>query len=262
MTYNYFYSISQVYQIFLIKLKAEIKESKILFFWFFLEPVAFILLFYLIFGSLRGFASEDFLSFLIIGKFCFLIFTKFLFSTARILRSYKVQIRSLDFYIFNYYSINSLTLMLKFSPLILLFIIYFLFNTHNLMKLSMVLIILISIILIAKFFGIIFSLIYVYFSSFDIILSILPLVLLFSSGVFFDLNNISNDLIRDILFLNPLAISINDMRIIFNTTQSFQLFIFIKYLIFNISSLILISFCFLYIDRSKKLKNQISLNLP
>ena len=95
----------------------------------------------------------------------------------------------------------------------------------------------------------------------DILFSILPLLLLFCSGVFFDLNDIKDELIKQILFLNPLAVIINDLRqIILDNLNNFN-FMFKHYLIFFLSTLL--NFITIkYLVQTKKNMNQISLNLP
>lgn len=257
---NYF-KFNHLYNIFKFRVQAEIKESKILFIWFFIEPLAFIMLFYFIFGSLQG-NSENFLTFIIIGKFSLIIFVKYLFSTARILRAWKNNIKNNDVLIINYYAIHFFHITMKFIPIIFVLYVYILFiKPLGLSDFINICIIILNTILLAFLFGVLFSIIYIYYPQMDILFSILPLLLLFCSGVFFDLNDIKDELIKQILFLNPLAVIINDLRqIILDNLNNFN-FMFKHYLIFFLSTLL--NFITIkYLVQTKKNMNQISLNLP
>lgn len=197
----------------IFNIKFEIKNSRILFFWFFIEPLIFISLFVLIFGNILQSQNKDYLTFIIIGKFCYSIFLKIFLNMSNVLRKNKSYIKKLNYNLYNYYLIDFVKVMLKLSIIIIFWIIYLeIFFDTNLILYFNFFIILISLIMTAFTLGLIFSIIYLYIIEMEIILSLLPLFLLFCSGVFFDLNDINNHVLKRILFLNPLAIFIDDAR--------------------------------------------------
>ncbi|MGY3568453.1 ABC transporter permease [Vibrio paucivorans] len=197
-----------------MKLKSQSKKLILSYLWWVFEPLLFVSMYYLVFELLLSRGGENFLSFLIIGKVIYLWFSKSIISTSKALILNKKVINQCDMpkWVFPL----AHTIETSYNTLIS-FLVLFLFlwingfmptlNYIHLIPLTAITLLLIGSI------GFVGALLVGFVRDFMNLIRIGMTGLMFLSGVFWDVNSIENESMKEfILLYNPLAVVINSYR--------------------------------------------------
>ena len=192
-----------------LKQKNDIKNNKVLYFWSLFDPIFLMIILYFIFNNEK---NNNFFAFLLIGKFCYVLFIKFFNNFSNLLdrnkNNYNVNI-NLNRLIF----IDSFFELIKNFPFILGLMVYCIFFLNFSISIFFDLIFIIfSIIIISISTSFFFKYLEYLNHSFLIVNQTLPLYLLFASGIFFEIGDVNNIYFKLLLELNPLSILIANLR--------------------------------------------------
>lgn len=204
-----------------MSLKIEASRLLLSYLWWVLEPILFVLVFYLVFEIFLNSGRENFLLFLVCGKIPFIWFAKSITVASGSIVKNKGLISQLDVpnIIFPYTSV--LEVLYKNSVTILFMLAFVLSQGINPKWVWFWL----ALIIFAQFLMIVLcslicAFLVSFYDDFRNIVSLGITFLMFSSGIFWDINVISDPFMREmILVLNPLAFIIDCYRQILITGQ-------------------------------------------
>ena len=243
-----------------LRLKSEVKNSKSMYYWTYIEPLFLALLFYLVFSVFYK-SSNSFVIFILSGKFFYLIFIKLFINFSNIFISYKEILKKNDLSKYHLIIFETYFQLNKFFIFIILFTLYviYLIISHNLsfVILFYYLFLVLTLIINALAFGLILSIIRVIFTPSVVLIEIMPLILLFASGIFFEIETINSNLIKQFLYINPLAFFIKDLRAVifdFNMNNAVVLLIIV------FLSFVSIELSTKYVSFSKNFNKKLFLN--
>jgi len=193
-------------------LKSESQKSYGGFLWHLIAPSSYILIFYLAFNSGFSGRPDSFFSFVIVGVMFYRMVILALSEALTVIENNMWLLNFYDFpkvLLFLSRFILSFTKFLFFA--IFAFIIIFYLNDFNLLTIfRLTLVFILNIFFLFSLF-VILACLAPLIKDISAIWEIITLGLLFTSGVFVDINSY-NTLIQDILWLNPLAIFIDFYR--------------------------------------------------
>lgn len=212
MTFSRFLSLVHVQAV--MKLRSQANTLVLSYLWWVLEPILYVLLFYFVFKYVLYRGGEDFLIFLVVGKIPFLWFSKSVNSGANSIvenRGLVLQ-RSIPKIIFPFVNCQE-SLYKQSVAFIVLFIALIVSGFHNFGNwLNVIPIILLQYILVlgvASFFSIFVT----FAPDFRMVIQLFMMGLMFTSGIFWDVNLIQDPEIKDLLLLlNPMAAIIQGYR--------------------------------------------------
>jgi lipopolysaccharide transport system permease protein len=197
-----------------MNLKAEASRFILSYLWWVIEPLLFVLIFYLVFDILLNNGRADFLLFLTCGKIPFLWFSKSVTSASNSIVQNKGLIHQIDMpkALFPYVSVHE-ALYKQWVVFLVLFGVVILYGYQpepNWFWLIPVMFVQYGLILVCSLLG---ALCVSFVGDFRIIISMCMMFLMFSSGIFWDINAIANPVLRDlILTYNPIAFLIDAYR--------------------------------------------------
>ena len=196
-----------------LSLKAEASRLYLSYLWWLIEPVLFVLVFYFVFEMLLGYGREDYLLFLMCGKIPFLWFSKSVTSASNSIVQNRGLIGQVDISkaVFPYISVQESLYkqLVVFIVLLLIVISYGYPLTWNWVWLIPVISVQYLLILLCSLMG---ALLVSYIQDFRLIIALAITFLMFSSGIFWDVNTVSPSIKTYVLIFNPLAYLIDAYR--------------------------------------------------
>ncbi|USE00341.1 ABC transporter permease [Vibrio sp. SCSIO 43133] len=197
-----------------MKLKSQSNKLTLSYLWWVLEPLLFVLMFYVVFEYLLKRGGEDYFSFLVIGKTVYLWFSKTIISASKGMIENKNIISQRDIPKWIFPIVNILESYYKTSiSFAVLFIMLWLngfpptVSYIHLIPLSLLMTLLICAL---SFVG---SLLVSFARDFMNLIRISMMGMMFMSGVFWDIKSIEDEHTREILLLyNPLSMIIDAFR--------------------------------------------------
>jgi lipopolysaccharide transport system permease protein len=229
-----------------MRLKADAKKMVLSYIWWALEPLMYAGMFYLVFTYLRSSGNDHFFIFLMLGKIPYLWFAKGATSASTSISANKglISLRPISKWIFPMVVAQETLYKQVVAFIVLIVLVLADGFWHLSFWWQLIPLILIQYLLICGL-GMIFSIFVTYSSDFGMLINMLMLGLMFSSGVFMDLNQISDPVIKDMMLLyNPLAALINAYRQVLMLGQGVEwirllptMFITVSFLLIGITSL-------------------------
>lgn len=219
-----------------MKMKAQANKLVLSYLWWVLEPLLFVSLFYFVFEFLLQRGGENYLLFLVVGKIVYLWFSKSIVTASNGIVHNRGIIgqRSIPKWIFPLVNIQE-TLYKSLISFSLLFGMLWLmghepwFGYWQLIPLMIITYVLICAI------GMFCAILVTFARDFSNLINLGMMGLMFGSGVFWDINNIQDPEIRQIIFeLNPLAAILDGFRKILISQSSIDLFSYIPAFIFSV----------------------------
>lgn len=197
-----------------MKLKSQSNKLTLSYLWWVLEPLLFVFMFYVVFEYLLNRGGEDYFSFLIIGKIIFLWFSKTVISASKGLIENKSIIIQRDIPKWIFPMVNILESYYKTAVSFLVLFLILWFNGLPPTKYYIHLIILTFIMsFLISSLGYLGSLLVAFSRDFMNLIRIGMTGMMFMSGVFWDIREIQDENIRDLILLyNPLALIIDAYR--------------------------------------------------
>lgn len=211
---NYFQSVSLATTMAGMRLKSEASNLALSYLWWVLEPLLFVAVFYLVFEKFLSRGGEGFILFLMVGKIPFLWFSKTVNSSANALISGKSIMGQADFpkHIFPYVVVqeNSQKQWVVFLALFAFVVLNGCEITINWLFIPLVILANYLLILAASMIS---AWIVVFLRDFRMIINMGTMFLMFTSGIFWDINSIPNEQTREMLLnFNPLAFILDAYR--------------------------------------------------
>ncbi len=197
-----------------MSLKAEASRLYLSYLWWILEPLLFVLVFYLVFEILLNFGRENFLLFLICGKIPFLWFSKSVTLASNSIVQNKGLIGQIDMpkALFPYVSIQE-SLYKQWVVFLVMFgvvIVYGYLPEWNWLWLIPLIIVQYGFIVVCSLIGAFFV---SFVSDFRMLITMGMMFLMFASGIFWDINAIQDLQLRElVLVCNPIAFFIDGYR--------------------------------------------------
>jgi len=195
-------------------LKAEASRFILSYLWWVIEPLLFVLVFYFVFEVLLKTGREDFLLFLFCGKIPFLWFSKSVTAASNSIVQNRGLINQIDMSkaLFPYVSVHEALYKQWVVFLVLFGMVLFkgYYPTFNWLWLLPLILVQYGLILVCSMIG---ALCVSFVGDFRMLINMGMMFLMFSSGVFWDINRISSNQMRDlILTWNPVAFLIDAYR--------------------------------------------------
>ena len=216
-------------------LKAEASKLQLSHIWWVLEPLLFVAVFYVVFSFFLKTGTENFVFFLMCGKVPFLWLSKTVTQASSSILENKGLIAStrINKIIFPYVVVQEIVYK-QWVVFLLLFTMAFYFGSTPSALWVWLLPILLTNYLLIVGLSLACALITTFFHDFKIVISMGMLLLMFVSGIFWDINNIQDEYWRNILItVNPLAFLIESYRDVLMYKQTPN--------VFHLSSLALIT---------------------
>lgn len=207
-------SLSLIHTKATMKLKSQANTLILSYLWWVLEPVMLASMFYVVFKYLRGVENEDFFTFLITGKIIFLWFSKSVSTASNSLFVNRglINQRIIPKIIFPMADIQE-----TFYKQIVVFMVLLGllalngYTGYSYWWQAIVLTLLLYILIAGVAFA--FTIFVTYIPDFKTIIQMIMMGLMFSSGIFFDINTIADPAIKEAIFTyNPLALIIDGYR--------------------------------------------------
>lgn len=197
-----------------MSLKADASRFYFGYFWWILEPLLYVAVFYVVFDVLLGTRQENFLVFLMVGKLTFVWFSKSVVHASRTIVSSKGLIGNIDLpkTLFPLVAIQE-GLYRQAAVFALLFVFLLLSGysvTANWLWLAPVLLVNYLMIVVASLVGA--FLVCIVF-DFTVIIALSMIFLLFTSGIFWDVRALPDPRMAEwVLLVNPLAFIVDAYR--------------------------------------------------
>jgi len=195
-------------------LKAEASKFILSYLWWVIEPLLFVLIFYLVFEVFLDRGRDDFLLFLVCGKIPYLWFSKSVTSASISIVQNRGLINQVEMpkALFPYASVQE-AMYKQWVVFLVLFgvVTFYGFRPElNWFWLVPVVVVQYALILACSLLG---ALCVSFFGDFRMVINMGMLFLMFSSGIFWDVNDIADPATRDLLLTcNPLAFLIDAYR--------------------------------------------------
>lgn len=216
---------SLIHTMAVMNLRSQANTLFLSYLWWVLEPLLYAMLFYFVFKYLLQRGGNDFFIFLLVGKIFYLWFSKSVTVASSSINAAKglISQRNLSKYLFPLIAVVEVTYkqILAFCVLLVMLLLNGYADVHLWWQI-------IPLIFLQFCFvcglGFAFSLFMTYFPDFKMLLPLFMMSMMFSSGVFWDVNAISNESIREILFVaNPLLTFLDSYRQVLMYGNSLQL---------------------------------------
>ncbi len=195
-------------------LKAEASRFILSYLWWIIEPLLFVGTFYLVFEVLLNTGRQDFLLFLICGKIPFLWFSKSVTAASQSIVNNKGLINQVDIpkSLFPYVSVHE-TLYKQWVVFLIMFGVvtfYGYMPELNWLWLIPLLFVQYGLILLCSLVG---ALCVSFVGDFRMIITMGMMFLMFASGIFWDIDMVTNPALRDLMLTcNPIAFLIDAYR--------------------------------------------------
>ncbi|MCU7795567.1 MAG: ABC transporter permease [Candidatus Thiodiazotropha sp. (ex Myrtea spinifera)] len=222
-------SVRQVFELVDVQarmsLKAEASRLYLSYIWWVLEPILFILVFYLVFEILLNIGRENYLLFLICGKIPFLWFSKSVTNASNSIVQNKGLIGQLDMpkYLFPYISIQE-SLYKQWVVFFVMFgvvITYGYLPEWNWLWLIPLMIAQYGLIVV---FSLLAALMVSFIGDFRMLINMGMMFLMFASGIFWDINAIADPQLREWVFIyNPMTFLIDGYRQVLMRQSTYSL---------------------------------------
>lgn len=219
-----------------MKMKAQANKLVLSYLWWVLEPLLFVLMFYVVFEYLLQRGNDDFFIFLMVGKIVYMWFSKSITTACQGLVQNKGIIgqRSIPKWIFPLVNIQESSYKAIISFILLFFVLvvngyYPHFGYWQLLPLLGYTYLLICGI------GVFSAILVAIAKDFANLIQLGMMGVMFGSGIFWDINALPNEQVKDLLFIiNPMALIVDGFRqvVMYNNILDFS--IFIPGLIFSI----------------------------
>ncbi|WP_108947117.1 ABC transporter permease [Shewanella halifaxensis] len=199
--------IALIHVMAIMKLKSQSTKLILSYFWWVLEPLFHVLTFYLVFNFLLGRGEGDFFTFLMVGQIPFLWFQKSVLSASTSLGQNLglIMTKAMPKYIFPTVNIQEATYKQLFVFAILFM---FLSTSGSLLEVNWLDFILLCLVQYIFMLGIgwIFSILVAYAPDFSMLIPVFMMGLMFSSGIFWDVNSLPEGVIKELVFtINPMV---------------------------------------------------------
>ncbi|KPV96541.1 Teichoic acid translocation permease protein TagG [Pseudoalteromonas sp. P1-9] len=197
-----------------MKLKAQSNVMVLSYLWWVIEPLIYGILFYFIFNLMMFQKSENFFIFILIGKVHFLWFSKSVIAGANSIIENKglISQRVIPKYVFPLVNCQELLLKQVISLLTLIAIVLCFGYSVSITWLQLVPLTLTMYGFICGI-SLIASVFVTYAQDFRVIIQMAMMGLMFTSGIFWDINMIDDQQVQQVLFTyNPLAALIDSYR--------------------------------------------------
>lgn len=224
-------------------LRADASALVLGYFWWILEPLIWVAIFYLVFAYILDSPRADFLNFLIVGKLPFQWFSGGLTTCAQALVSAAglVSVRPVP---------KSLLVLGKFQQtnyrqlavFALLFVYLLLSGREAALTWCWVLLIAGAQFVLIAALGLIAAVMVCVAQDFSRVIQMFVIFMLFSSGIFWDVRSLAPDLQNLILTLNPMAVILDAYRqaLLYNEVPDVPRLLFITGLFSGLSALMMI----------------------
>jgi lipopolysaccharide transport system permease protein len=228
-----------------MKLKSQANTLVLSYLWWVLEPLLFVALFYFVFKYVLYRGSEDFFLFLMVGKIPFLWFSKAVNSGANSIVQNKglIMQRVIPKVIFPLVNCQEAFYKQLFAFSVL--IIFLVFNGHTNFQnwwqlIPLILLQYILIVGVASFFAVFVTLA----RDFTVIIAMFMMALMFTSGIFWDINLIQDQSMKELLLtLNPLAALIDGYRQVLIYDNTLNIKYMVAVLVWGLMSLSVGAYC-------------------
>ena len=198
----------------LAELRAEAARAYLGFLWWIIEPVLYMAAFYVVFGIIFQRGGPDFVPFLLCGLLVWKWFGSTVVASSNTIMANAALMQQvyLPKYLFPsiVVVINTLKFLLVFSVLLVFLLVYGIRPTEA--WLCLPLIILTQFLLVASIAGLVSATV-PFVPDFRLFLDNAMMMLLFLSGIFFDIGTLS-DKLQTIIRLNPMAVLIESYRVV------------------------------------------------
>jgi len=224
-----------------MKMKAQANKLVLSYLWWVLEPLLFVSLFYVLFEYLLQRGGEDFFTFLIVGKIVYLWFSKSVVTASMGLMQNRgiIAQRALPKWIFPLVNIQESTYKSIVSFILLMLVLMLNGYYPHSGYWQLIPLLMLTYLLICGV-GFVCALLVTLAQDFSNLIQLGMMGVMFGSGIFWDINSISNPENRDLIFTyNPMALLINDFRQVLMYDQSVDL---TRYGFCLLVSVVLISF--------------------
>lgn len=197
-----------------MNLKAEASRFVLSYLWWVIEPLLWVAIFYFVFDVLLNSGRADFLLFLVCGKIPFMWFSKSVNAASNSIVLNKGLIHQVDMpkSLFPYVSVHE-ALYKQWPVFLVLFAVvafYGFYPELNWLWLLPVVVVQYGLILVCSLLG---ALCVSFIIDFRVVISMSMMFLMFTSGVFWDINAIQNTVLRDlVLTYNPIAFLLDAYR--------------------------------------------------
>lgn len=197
-------------------LKAEASKMYLSYFWWVLEPILFVSVFHLVFSFLLNRGTDQFVFFLMCGQIPYLWFSKSVITASGSILQNRGLIASIRIpkVIFPYTAIQQV-LYKQWVVLLMLFLIAIYFGSYPDAKWFWLVPLILTTYLMLVACSLIASLLVTFIQDFRILINMAMMLLMFSSGIFWDINDINNEFWREVILIaNPLAFLIDSYRLV------------------------------------------------
>jgi lipopolysaccharide transport system permease protein len=208
-----------------MSLKAEATKLYLSYVWWVLEPLLYVLVYYVVFQFLLARGQENFVLFLMCGKVPYLWLSKSITMASNSLLMNKGLIAATDLpkIIFPYISIQEVLYKQWLVFLILFAIAIYYGSLPNPLWLWLIPVIITNYVILL-FLSLLAAVLVTYVQDFRILINMGLIFLMFASGIFWDLHDIQNEYWRDLVMtLNPLAFIIDSYRQIIMEGEMYNL---------------------------------------
>lgn len=199
-----------------MSLKAEASRLYLSFLWWIIEPMLFVLAFYFVFSVLLKVRQEDFLIFLMCAKIPYMWFSKAVTSAAGSIVANRGIISQLDIpkILFPYAAIQ-VTVYKEIPVFLLLAALCVGYGYAPQVEWLWLIPLIVALYLLIAGFSLLCALLVCYADDVRMLINMLMLFLMFTSGIFFDISTIDAPLRDYLLLFNPLAFLCDAFRVIF-----------------------------------------------
>jgi lipopolysaccharide transport system permease protein len=184
------------------------------YFWWLLEPILFVAVFYVVFSFLLDRGTENFVFFLMCGKIPYLWLSKSIITSSNSILQNRGMIASIQIpkVIFPYIAVQEV-LYKQWVVFLMLSLIAIYFGSYPTFNWFWLVPIIATTYLMIVAGSLIGSLLVTYVQDFRIVIGMMMMLLMFSSGIFWDINSIGDKFWREtILLVNPLAFLVDAYR--------------------------------------------------
>lgn len=214
---NYSIASQEFWHLVLIKtkmnLKSEASQSQLNYVWWILEPALFIAVYYVVFGIFLNSKTESFIAFLLCGKIPFLWFSRTISNASNSLIAGGGLMNQINIPKLFFPVVVIAQDLIKTSVvfILMLSILWILGFSPSLTWFAILPIILLQLVFIS-FLAILFASLVPFLPDLRFIVATFIILMMFSSGIFYDPSQFLLPEHREIFFLNPLAYAISEYR--------------------------------------------------
>lgn len=202
-----------------VDLKSESAQSYLGMLWWILDPLIFLCIYYLVFGVLLQRGGEGFVGFLLCGLVFWRWFANSVLRAANSIQGNSAIISQVYLPKLIFPIVETVSNAYRFVFILLIFMVFLVFYRQTLewVWLSAVLVLAAEWLLIFGV-GICLALVVPFFPDIRKLIDNIMMLFFYMSGIFFDINQLDPKF-QTLLFLNPMAVLIDQYRTIFFSSQ-------------------------------------------